>query len=214
MQISWDHSAAQRVRSNPHKRLISLGLVGAIHVAAIYALLNGMVPGASRIVPGIATLIPDPVQPVPKKSPPSTDIEKTFVGPTVPKITPPDVRIQNNSDSVITVVHGTVDTYIEPPPPVAPTQAQGIAGTHTIPPYPDMAIRLAQQGTVTLRLSIGPDGMVDDAQVEKSSGSALLDDAAVAWVKGHWRYKAATKDGSAVASTMLAAVRFDLKNAR
>jgi protein TonB len=205
---------AQRAHGNPQKRFISLGLVGAIHVAAIYALVDGLIPGIPPIIQPGPMVVDAMPSPPPKPQPP---VHVDLTTPQMPYYPPPDFTTQSDAAGTITVTH-------RPPPDMGgatllpstepPAAAQGIAGTHTIPPYPEMAIRLAQQGTVTLRLSIGPDGMVDEAQVENSSGSSLLDDAAVAWVKGHWRYKAATKEGSAIASTMLAAVRFDLKNAR
>ena len=47
------------------------------------------------------------------------------------------------------------------------------------PEYPREAIRYELEGITTLRFRIGPDGRVLDAAVARSSGWALLDDAAV-----------------------------------
>jgi TonB family protein len=73
-----------------------------------------------------------------------------------------------------------------------PRSLQPIMATHTIPPY-DMESRVAMQGTVRLRLTIGSDGAVTDAVVDKSSGWERLDAASLAHVKAHWRWKPSRK---------------------
>ncbi len=65
-----------------------------------------------------------------------------------------------------------------------------------------------------LSLTISPDGNVIAANVAQSSGFPDLDDAAVNWVLGHWKYKPATHLGVAVASQTQAVVVFNLKNIR
>jgi outer membrane biosynthesis protein TonB len=47
----------------------------------------------------------------------------------------------------------------------------------------------------------------------QSSGFPELDQAAVAWVVSHWKYKPAVQGGVTVTSQSQAAVRFDLKQA-
>jgi periplasmic protein TonB len=88
-----------------------------------------------------------------------------------------------------------------------------VAATHTIPPYPAMDLRLGNEGTVLLRLIVGPDGRVVEAHVIRTSGFASLDRAAQAWVIGHWRYQPAVRGGGAAASAVDVAVKFSLKNA-
>jgi TonB family protein len=46
--------------------------------------------------------------------------------------------------------------------------------------------------------------------VVSSSGHADLDEAAVAWVKSHWRYQPAMQNGGAVPATTNAVVTFTL----
>jgi TonB family protein len=67
-----------------------------------------------------------------------------------------------------------------------------IMSTHTRPPRPADAGRAT--GTTVLRIHIGADGALIDAQVEKSSGTASLDDAAVAWVKPYYRWEPAMRN--------------------
>ncbi|MFO1248083.1 MAG: energy transducer TonB [Alphaproteobacteria bacterium] len=89
-----------------------------------------------------------------------------------------------------------------------------ITATHTTPPYPAAARRAGMEGNVTLRLTVLADGHVGAAQVAVSSGHALLDEAAQAWIVGHWIYKPALKDGAPVASQTTALVTFALENGR
>ena len=67
---------------------------------------------------------------------------------------------------------------------------------------------------MTLQMVISAQGTVTSATVLQSSGFADLDQAAVAWVQQHWRYKPAMQNGTAVPSQAQAAVIFALKNAR
>jgi protein TonB len=89
-----------------------------------------------------------------------------------------------------------------------------MANTHTIPPYPPMGIRLGHEGTVRLAIQLDEQGNVIAAQVIASSGYEELDAAAVAWVKSHWRYQPAMRDGQPVPATTRAAVTFRLNQIR
>jgi protein TonB len=91
--------------------------------------------------------------------------------------------------------------------------ALAVLATHTTPPYPPLAIRLEQEGTVLLRLTISPQGVVTGAVVVRSSGYPMLDEAAVAWVTSHWRYQPALRGGVAAPDSATVGVRFDLRNA-
>lgn len=62
------------------------------------------------------------------------------------------------------------------------------------PTWPAAALRRGDHGTVTLRMLIGEDGKVADSLVAKSSGSALLDDAARAGL-ARCTFKPATLNG-------------------
>ena len=101
--------------------------------------------------------------------------------------------------------------------PTSPASDSGVAGitnTHTIPPYPLIAIRLGEAGTVRLHLTISPQGEVTEAAIVRSSGYDDLDRAAQNWVLTHWRYRPASHAGTPVAGTADAEVLFDLRNAR
>jgi protein TonB len=63
---------------------------------------------------------------------------------------------------------------------------------------------------VLLRVEIGPDGHVHHATLERSSGHAVLDEAALG-VIGTWLFDAATQGGRPVASTHTVPIQFHLE---
>jgi periplasmic protein TonB len=77
-------------------------------------------------------------------------------------------------------------------------------------PYPREAIDAKFDGSILLRLRIETDGHVSDVQVVRSTGHAILDEAAVKTVKT-WRGEPARFVGRAVAATVLLPVRFQLR---
>jgi len=202
-------------------RIASLGVVGLLHVMLIYALATGLAVRMVKQLPReLVAQVIEPQQPKPEPPPP---VQVDLAKPALPSVQVPVVKIAQPhvvTHAITTIVApprpqtpaAPVVTKPEPPPP-APSPASSIARTHTIPPYPDQARRLGQQGTVRLKIDVATDGSVSDASIVNSSGSDVLDEAAVAWVKDHWRYKPATQDGHAVATSVQAAVVFNLKNA-
>lgn len=95
-----------------------------------------------------------------------------------------------------------------------PTRATAVSGTHTIPPYPDLARRLGEEGVVTLRITLDARGVITNVDIKQSSGHERLDAAAAHWVKHQWRYHAATRDGIPVGATVFAAIEFSLRRDR
>src|SRR5437016_6701885 len=86
--------------------------------------------------------------------------------------------------------------FAQAPPPAPPkpatrtvvkmTGAEG--GSFPAPKYPAAAVEQRLQGTVTLIITVRPDGLVESAEVTKSSGSVLLDRAAVQQAKTKYKY--------------------------
>lgn len=84
------------------------------------------------------------------------------------------------------------------------------ADKRNIPPlYPLDAARRGEQGTVTLRLTIGTDGGVLTAEVAKSSGSPRLDRAALTRIET-WHFKPAMRDGKPQIDVIEFGVEFQL----
>ena len=77
-----------------------------------------------------------------------------------------------------------------PPAPLAPTPltfGQG-EGRQPAPDYPRESLRQGQEGTVTVRMTVGGDGSVLAAEASLPSPWPLLDSAALRVVKSRWRF--------------------------
>lgn len=73
----------------------------------------------------------------------------------------------------------------------APTQSLVLGqgeGRQPSPVYPPAAIRLRQEGAVTLRLTVARDGRVTDVEIASPSPWPLLNAAAVAAVRERWHF--------------------------
>ena len=80
------------------------------------------------------------------------------------------------------------------------------------PIYPEASKRLDEEGVVVLRVLIGTDGRVKQAEVKTSSGYDRLDEAALRQARRSWRFLPATRDGVAIESWKELPIRFELKN--
>ena len=78
--------------------------------------------------------------------------------------------------------------------------------------YPEDLWDAQVQGQTTLRLFISERGTVDTVRIEKGSGYAAFDSAALAGSR-ELRFQPATRGGKAVAAWFLLPVRFELSSA-
>lgn len=191
------------------ERIIGVGFVGILHVVAIYALVTGLAQKIVKAVPQSITVTFMPEQQQPREKVVLKELPKLPDTPQDTAITPPDIVIE-------APVQPPLSMQVAPPTQtsIADSAATGVTSTHTTPPYPPVARKLGEQGTVKLRLTIATSGAVTAADVVQSSGFPDLDQTALSWVMAHWKYKPAVQNGVAVTSTTLAAVVFNLKNAR
>jgi periplasmic protein TonB len=86
-------------------------------------------------------------------------------------------------------------------------------GNNPPPIYPTIARRRAQQGTVTLHVLVGIDGIVQRVEIAESSGFDALDDAALETVRRRWRFIPARRSGLPIESWVLVPIRFALTEA-
>lgn len=80
------------------------------------------------------------------------------------------------------------------------------------PPYPLAARRLGVEGRVVVRVHVLADGRCANAQLVRSSGSALLDDSALTTVR-RWHFLPATRGGTPVAASVDVPISFRLDQA-
>ena len=91
-------------------------------------------------------------------------------------------------------------------------QARFVAASYrhqTAVPYPKLARRRGQEGTVWLNVQVDTAGGVSDIQVLESSGFSQLDQAALKTVR-RWHFIAARRDGQAEVSYVKIPVKFQL----
>lgn len=80
--------------------------------------------------------------------------------------------------------------------------------SQTLPPYPTVSFRLGEQGVTELAVTVDTEGSAKEVSVKKSSGSNRLDQAAIDYVRSHWRWKPPAR-----VSETTATVTWDLKKA-
>jgi TonB family protein len=95
--------------------------------------------------------------------------------------------------SVPTVGNLVVPEALAQPPPaglIKPTairiNSTGAGGQRPQPPYPQIALEDAEQGSVTLWMTADATGAITAIEVKNSSGWPVLDHATVDFVQHHW----------------------------
>ncbi|MBX7458065.1 energy transducer TonB [Qipengyuania sp. 1NDH17] len=80
--------------------------------------------------------------------------------------------------------------------------------------YPSAALRNAEEGTVVMSIGIGTEGRVTSCQIEQTSGSQALDNAACSGMLRHAQYDPArNENGDTIATTMKQSIRYVLPDA-
>src|SRR3954469_949423 len=139
-------------------KLTGLVIVIAIHVLAIMGLITALASG--QIMKQIASI--------------QATIDRTKVPPKAPPPPPPDEVKPPPPVAIVPLISTareapppvTVAPKAPPPPPKAaeapppppPTELRPIQRTHTSPPYPTISVRLGEQGTSSLLVSINTEG--------------------------------------------------------
>lgn len=215
-------------------RAATLAAVGALHAAAIYALVTGLAgpvwekiahhrtEGTNIPVPQVPT---DPIdQPTTKPTKPSDPVIGDPSRGRETILTTDPILPTTGTDPVFPPSGGTIEgtgtVPIEPlikptvdpvfPPKLArPIGKPGLWVTTN--DYPASALRMGHEGVTRFQLNIGTDGKVQSCEVTVSSGHAALDDAACAKLRQRGKFVAATgPDGAAVPGTYSSAVRWTL----
>jgi protein TonB len=206
MQATQHAIATARPKGMTPERVTGLVFAGLLQAALIFALVEGLNIKV-RPTPGTGTEI-DIIKDSTKTGqlpPPPISLHQ----PTVTTQIAPVFHVESGeTPQGITLVQGPAQST-----GIVFAPATAIGDTHTTPPYPPLALRLGEEGSVQLRLTISTQGIVTDAALVRSSGYVDLDQAARGWILAHWRYRPAIRAGAAVPSASDVQVRFDLKNA-
>jgi periplasmic protein TonB len=136
---------------------------------------------------------PPPPKVVEPPKPPPQRLVKRQVLPQIQTAAPDTPQVDTApSEPPVAVAPSALEPTPSPPPPPPPevvTAPFGRAGYLNNPPpgYPAAAARQGWQGTVLLRVRVLSNGRVDGVEVQKSSGHKLLDEEAIATVRG-WQF--------------------------
>jgi protein TonB len=206
-----NHDLEALAMSSKGSRTVGLAFVIGIHIIIIAALIIGLRQAAlhkellalnasvdkAKVIPKA----PPPPPPDLIRPPPTATIIPEFAIQAPPKAAPPPPP-------------PPPAPVARPAPPPPPTELKSIQRTHTIPPYPTISQRLGEQGTTSIKVTIGVDGRVTMAVLEKSSGSDRLDQAAIEYVQKVWRWEPPTQEGKPVVATTVVNVIWNLKDAQ
>ena len=201
------------------KRSSAIGATMALHGLAVLALL------APPAYVAVQMTRDQPVVPITLKReepPPPPPPPVLKVEPFKPKVTPvrtvaPPKPEPIRTDPVVTDVV-TPQSYpavnepgpVEPPAGPAETapSALGYKSMKSVA-YPSIAAKNRWEGTVMLRVLVGPDGVPQSIDIERSSGHAVLDRAARDAVM-KWRFEPGTRNGQPFAAYGLVPIAFRL----
>lgn len=187
-------------------RIAGLGASLLLQAGFVYAIISGLagqiiskLPEELKVAVEQEHITPKP----PPPPPPQVDLPPPPVAP------PPEINIMTDAPvSPITVTN-------KPPPPPPPVHAAvstpvSVGRPHVCQQnYPEVSVRLNEEGTTTLSMKVMADGSVSNVTVAKSSGYSRLDDAAVSCA-GRWHYKPASQDGNPVEMNWQANVQWKL----
>jgi periplasmic protein TonB len=223
--IDMGQNALQQLR-----RIGPLGTIILLHVVFFYALQSGLVRKAAEALPkevSVTFITPQPQQkPEPPKPQPAPEKPKTV--PVVKKqaAPPPPVPVVNTTPSQHAITappappappapaEPASPVVSAPPAPPAPAVPKTItAGIEYLqapqPEYPPVSRRIGEEGKAVLRVLVNDKGRPERVEVQKTSGSARLDEAARQAVL-RAVFKPFIEDGKAVAAYAIVPIRFQL----
>ena len=77
------------------------------------------------------------------------------------------------------------------------------------PPYPILARKKGWQGSLTLEVSVNKLGIVEEVEINKSSGHSILDNTSKKTIK-EWKFRPAVKNGVITNDKLYIPIRFVL----
>jgi protein TonB len=210
-------------RSNSPSVLV---LILAGHGAIIAAVMAAKVDVGTWLPDDPAQLIQIPIAqppPPPPATVPQPDTIQPATQPSFIDATDTMVVMDANSSASLAqgttiedigAVIGTDISFIDPPRP-APVRLAARFNTPATalkPPYPSDKLRLEEEATLRLRLTIDARGRVTAVESIGAADPSFLE-AARRHIIRAWRYKPATEDGVAVGSSTMITLSFRLEDA-
>ena len=179
------YAALQRA---PRRHLTGIGLVVLLHAVLLWAITSGLAKQVVRLTENTVEAVlmseapppkpaPPPIPapiPTPKPPPPQTP---TPAPPPAPTSTAPAIT-QPSAPPVVAATPAPPAPAAPPTPAIRTGAVIQPGASCAKPDYPSASRRMEEEGTVTLKFLIGIDGRVLQADIEKTSGFARLDEAA------------------------------------
>lgn len=225
-----------QVINNALQSRVCLFFVLITHVCVIYFLIqnsNAPVIKANQSKPILVSLIaPQALEPelAPIIEPPKPVVEPK---PKLKKLVEKIVPIEKPTERIVeatTEMPVEENPIVQPQPvaeaetPKAPPKAEPIVEEKIEPPrfgvaylnnpapdYPTLSRHMGEQGRVLMKVLVSADGAADEIQIEKSSGSERLDNAAINAVK-KWRFIPAKKNNQPLSAYVLVPMKFSLNS--
>ena len=187
---------------DPHRKL---AWVNSVCILFLLIGIVGSKPASIRVRPlplieEVSAAIVEPLPPPPQTQPEQqTEEENNREQVDTPQVVVVTLESPAINFSVPTIGNLVVPNAVAQAPPVAPMRrvaplrAQptllnntGSGGDRPQPPYPKIALDQAEQGSVTLRMTVDDAGLIQTIEVAQSSGFPVLDRSALDFVKRHW----------------------------
>jgi protein TonB len=195
--------------------------VACIHVMALGAVWVGglRVAGESAVEGGhiLVTLLPEPVA-LPGEAQQgaalgaglSLPVTPAFVAVPHAEVPPATAPAAAAAPVVPTVSAEPRGVAVATPAPIAEVFVPPAFRVRQEPAYPERARRAGVAGVVGVRIALAADGSVREVELTASSGSRLLDEAALAAARSS-TFDPATRGRAPVASEAVASYRFELR---
>ncbi|HVH49704.1 MAG TPA: energy transducer TonB [Sphingomicrobium sp.] len=185
-------------------RTAAIVIVAILHAILGYAIVTGLAYNViKKAAEDLKTFDVEEEPPPPEETPPPPPENVPDTPP--PVVAPPPIVRTNVTTPPVVAVPVAPPVRITPtappappappPPPriVPPKSAVGnLQGLFSNDDYPESALEREEQGTVSVSLSIGPNGRVSDCSVASSSGSRTLDSTTCRILKSRARFNPAT----------------------
>lgn len=215
------YAAHRRRIAERHAAPHAMMVIVVAHIAVIAAVMSARMDLPERILgkPIVVTPLPLPDPPPPNPQTPAKPAPSDFdrVPPLVPlplRGDPVDARpipLPSPVGEVIVPNPQPVPVPLPQPNPVRTGPRFATPPSAVRPPYPPSKIASEEEAVLKLKLSIDPRGRVVAVEPVGRADPAFLA-AARRHLIAHWRYRPATDDGRAIASSTVITLRFELES--
>jgi periplasmic protein TonB len=230
-----EHVAYAQKRELGTNRTFAIIIVAAVQLILGYTIITGLAYNViKQAADDLKTFNVEEDPPPPPEEPPPPQPERVPETPPPQVVSPPPiVRTQVAPPPVVRTVQEAPPPVVTPraepapPAPPAPPPPAPPPPVKTVPPrsatgdlqglfrgddYPQSAIRFDEQGSVTVRLTVGPNGRVSDCNVTSSSGSRALDSATCRILQSRARFTPARDNlGNPTTDTVSQRIRWVLE---